>query len=601
MKKIFLILIFSVAGIIVHAHDRAAIDSILEITIYKTEYIADAEKALQMSEKINYTKGILFALDQLGVMQRNSASYSQSLIYHRRCLALAQKNADDNFIMRSFINLGVVYNRMDNYKTALDYFQKATPLAEKLKNDKEIASCLGNIGSLYISLGKNDEAMVYFRKSLAKAIEMNNYQGLAISNGQIGRIFELHGMLDSAMYYYQKNLQYSEGWNDNNGIAICYNSMGNVAKKKNSWKQALKFYQKALEINHLVNDKKYLSPNYANIGETYLNIGDIDNAEKNYQISLEIATEAGLIKNMSAAYEGLSQVYEKQKRYNEAIIAIKKYITLKDSVLNKDNLQQIEFLKTAFEVKEREQEITSIKAENKLLIWLSIAGGTILFLIVLVMIFRQVWLKKRTQLIATQAVLDGETQERTRLARDLHDGLGGMLSAVKFNLYQMKQENFIIDKTYVGVFEKALAMLDESVGELRRVAHHIMPESLVHSGLRISLEDFCRAIPNTHFEYFGDDRRLDKRLELMIYRCAYELINNAIKHSQAKNINVQLQIDEHCVSLTISDNGIGFDSEKAVKGSGLDNIRQRVLAYNGKFNICSEPNKGTEATIDIEN
>jgi signal transduction histidine kinase len=176
-----------------------------------------------------------------------------------------------------------------------------------------------------------------------------------------------------------------------------------------------------------------------------------------------------------------------------------------------------------------------------------------------------------------------------------------MLSAVKINLYQMKQENFIIDKTYIGVFEKALAMLDESVGELRRVAHHLMPESLVHSGLRISLEDFCRAIPNTHFEYFGDDRRLDKRLELMIYRCAYELINNAIKHSQAKNINVQLQIDEHCVSLTVSDNGIGFDSEKAVKGSGLDNIRQRVLAYNGKFNIYSEPNKGTEATIDIDN
>jgi signal transduction histidine kinase len=128
-----------------------------------------------------------------------------------------------------------------------------------------------------------------------------------------------------------------------------------------------------------------------------------------------------------------------------------------------------------------------------------------------------------------------------------------------------------------------------------------MPESLMNNGLRTSLEDFCRALPNTHFEYFGDDNRLNNRLELMLYRCAYELINNAIKHSQAKEINVQLQIAEHSVSLTVSDNGIGFDSEKASKGSGLDNIRQRVLAYNGKFNIYYEPNTGTEATIDIDN
>ncbi|GHV48966.1 hypothetical protein FACS1894181_06290 [Bacteroidia bacterium] len=377
----------------------AKADSILQQTIYKKEFLKDAEKALQMSEQINYAKGILFALDQLGVMQRNYSFYSPALIYHRRCLDLALKNADEYFIMRSYINLGVVYNRMDNYETALDYFQKASPLAKVLKDNKEIASCLGNIGNLYLSLGKDGEAMEYFQKSMAKAIEMNNYQGLAISSGLIGQVYENRGMLDSAMYHYQKNQQYSKDWNDNNGIAISLNAMGSVAKKKNDWKQALDYYQKALEINILINDRKYLSPNYSNIGEVYFAMDELNNAEKYYRQSLETAAEAGLKKNMAEAYWGLSKVFEKQNRGQEAIHSIRNYILMKDSILNEKNLSQIEFLKTSFEVSEKEQTITFLQERLQRRMIAAALGGIILLLIILFLFYTATQRKKLNRVL----------------------------------------------------------------------------------------------------------------------------------------------------------------------------------------------------------
>jgi len=87
-------------------------------------------------------------------------------------------------------------------------------------------------------------------------------------------------------------------------------------------------------------------------------------------------------------------------------------------------------------------------------------------------------------------------------------------------------------------------MLDQSIGKLRRVAHHIMPESLMRCGLKTALEDYCNSIQHVHFQYIGNETRLDNRLEVLIYSAAHELFNNAIKYAQATAINVQLLIDE---------------------------------------------------------
>ena len=592
------------------------IDLLLEQTIYKKELKDYALKALELSGEINYTEGIMHSLDQLGVMERNCSNYEDALIYHNRCLVLAESQSAEHWILRSFINLGVVYRRIDEYEKALQYFLNAYPVAEKLKNEKEIASCLGNIGTLYISLDKIDEAMDYFRKSLDKATKQNNYQGLAISYGSMGRVFEIRNKLDSAQYCYERNLYYSTEWKDNNGIAISYNSMGNIAKKRGDWKKALEYYQKALEINLKIGDRNYIAPNYANLGEVYLHLGDTNNVEKNYRQSLQIAQDAGIKRSMAEAWGGLSDIYEKQKRSPEALQALRLQMAFKDSILNEENLRRIEFLKISFEVQQKEQTIATLQAMHQIeqlknrqkYIALLVSAGLFIALLLFIAMYirdsrqKQMIAEQRLRqfeqekkLVATQALLDGETHERVRLARDLHDGLGSMLTGAKLSLLEMKKGVILGER-----FDKALELLDRSVNEMRRVAHHLMPDSLSRFGLKPAVNDFCSSLPSVQFAYYGNESRLDSNMEVMIYRSIHELVNNALKHAGADKIFVQIIQEPGRIAFTVQDDGCGFDPSTETQGMGLRNIHTRIVSYNGIINIDSKIGEGTEVNVELK-
>ena len=213
-------------------------------------------------------------------------------------------------------------------------------------------------------------------------------------------------------------------------------------------------------------------------------------------------------------------------------------------------------------------------------------------------------LEKHHQLLATQAVLQGEETERSRLARDLHDGLGGLLSGIKLTLSSMKG-NVVLSSESVTLFDKALATLDSSIRELRRVAHNMMPEALMKFGLKDALGDFCHSLDNKqmpiNYQHFGISNRFDHKIEISLYRIAQELINNALKHSYATELIVQLIQEDKRVNLTVQDNGIGFDTAllRTAKGAGMANIRSRIESLNGRFELTSEPDKGTEISVEF--
>jgi len=159
----------------------------------------------------------------------------------------------------------------------------------------------------------------------------------------------------------------------------------------------------------------------------------------------------------------------------------------------------------------------------------------------------------------------------------------------------------IIEADDVTRFQRALSMLADSLSELRSVAHHIMPEALTRYGVKTALSDLCQAIPSVEFHHSGDDQRLGSKLEILLYRAAHELINNALKHAEATHISVRLlQASDH-ISLTVQDNGKGFDPATTTKGTGLENIRNNAAAHNGKLLIHSTIGKGTEAELRVEN
>jgi len=214
-------------------------------------------------------------------------------------------------------------------------------------------------------------------------------------------------------------------------------------------------------------------------------------------------------------------------------------------------------------------------------------------------------LKIDRQLVASRAVLIGEEKERGRLSRELHDGLGGMLSGLKLAISGIKDNNSLP----VEINEKidvALTQLNASISELRSIAQNLMPEALINFGLKDALNDFCTNLGSNKdvevsFMFYGEPIRFDHSIENSLYRIAQEAINNALKYSGATKIIVQLIQDESWVNLTIQDNGHGFDPEtiQEKKSGGLKNIRARAESFDGNFHIDSQPGIGTEIIVEL--
>jgi len=215
-------------------------------------------------------------------------------------------------------------------------------------------------------------------------------------------------------------------------------------------------------------------------------------------------------------------------------------------------------------------------------------------------------LETEKQLTATEAVLKGEEQERTRLAKDLHDGLGGMLSGIKYSMTTMKG-NLIMTPDNARAFERSMDMLDSSIQEMRRVAHNMMPEALVKFGLDTALKDFCNdmnqsGVLNVAYSSIGlENEGIDQTTAITIYRIVQELINNTIKHAAATKAIVQLSKIDEQLSITVEDDGKGFDPVilQRVKGIGWTNIQSRVAFLKGTLDVESQPGKGTSVYIEI--
>ncbi|QEC72080.1 sensor histidine kinase [Arachidicoccus ginsenosidivorans] len=200
--------------------------------------------------------------------------------------------------------------------------------------------------------------------------------------------------------------------------------------------------------------------------------------------------------------------------------------------------------------------------------------------------------------------MKGQEQERSRLARDLHDGVGGLLSGVKLRLSSMKGNFYLPEESAISL-QGIIGQLDNSIQELRRVSHNMMPEALIKYGLKEALENYTDYIQSSgalqiQLQLYGLEHRLNQDTEIILYRIVQELLTNVIKHAQATNVLLQFIRNNDRFTLTVEDNGKGFDKdpEGAKNGAGLSNINARVAYLNGNMDINTAPGKGCSITIE---
>jgi signal transduction histidine kinase len=211
---------------------------------------------------------------------------------------------------------------------------------------------------------------------------------------------------------------------------------------------------------------------------------------------------------------------------------------------------------------------------------------------------------QQKQLQAAEAMLKGQEEERSRLAKDLHDGLGGMLNGVKLSFNNMK-ENLVMTVENASAFEQSIKQLDTTITELRKVSHNLMPDVLMRFGLTEALEDYCKSLTNNdtvvNFQQMGMQQHLSNTTKLYVYRVVQELINNSIKHGRAKEVIAQLSFEPGKILIAVDDNGQGFNTAELLnsKGMGMRSIKQRIDYLNGTIDIDSMPGKGTSINIEL--
>jgi signal transduction histidine kinase len=207
------------------------------------------------------------------------------------------------------------------------------------------------------------------------------------------------------------------------------------------------------------------------------------------------------------------------------------------------------------------------------------------------------------KIIRTTAMIDAQELERQYLSRELHDGLGQLILAIRMKLDQLSSQK---PESNARLIAEAHELTKLTVTEIRNISNHLMPAVLHEFGLeaaikRLAIETSENSETKVIFVASIDDKQpIGQRLQIYLYRIVQEAINNVIKHAQAKTVRIDFSIKSDLIYLKISDDGKGFDMERkrSLMGNGISNMKERTNLLDGFFKIDSRPGNGT--TIEIE-
>ena len=215
-------------------------------------------------------------------------------------------------------------------------------------------------------------------------------------------------------------------------------------------------------------------------------------------------------------------------------------------------------------------------------------------------VLRQLQDEKQIDLL--NAVFETQETERKRLAEDLHDSVGQVLSAIKLNLHRL--DKIIENDDPKNLLSDTRKLTDECIQEIRNIIHNVLPPVLTDFGLTDALQALCEKLGqntdiNITFTKNLPDERFPSEIEVTLYRIAQELFGNAVKHSGATAIQLVLSKENHSLTMSFSDNGVGFDMDNVKHGFGLKNLESRAQFINGKIQTYTKPHNGTLTTVKV--
>lgn len=531
---------------------------------------------------------------------------------------------------------GAPEKAVESFIQALKFYEGLDSNSSDLRIKSTIYHELYSIYGVWRDYPKMEK---YARLSLSNAHLSEDKDALTASLQSIAYTFEQlyrnspkrSNLLDSAEFYYKESvssfIRYQNQISSLNQLPFNAVGLANLYSEffPLSYKDSAQVYLNiALEEGLKTKQYTAVAGVYGIRNEYAQRENNWDDAEKNLLLAASYIQKEEMpnIETLSRIKHSLASVNERKGNYKLALNYFKEYIELFESRFDKEKMtigKELE-IKYESELKEQklqllEEQVAHRKKLNMIYILLSLISIIALFFL---------WLAYRQRIKAYKhqkhiheielerigqdhkisllsAMIDGQENERARIARDLHDGLGGLLSGIKIMLSGDKnQTETDSHQLFVG---NIIQRIDQAVDELRRIARNMMPEILLKYGLIEALKEYSQSLKrsgvNITFQSYNYRQELAKNKQVVVYRIAQELVNNAIKYAEANHILVELRKEGNEISLLVEDDGIGFDIEKVdkLRGAGLNNVEARSVFLNGDINISSLKGTGTTATI----
>ena len=531
--------------------------------------------------------------------------------------------------LKDNIRIGLLYE-----KVATSYYYKGDydlTLESSLNAVKhyEKTGDMDRIGSAYASVGYQmkrrnlPQAFIYMRKGVKLLDGSQNSQLLSAAYNNYGVLFEMNEDIDSALYYYFKGLKIVRDNHDSLGIPYSLNNIGMAYVLKGELDKAYEYHAEAFKIRKLRNDKNGIAENHKYFGDVYFEQGSFEKAIEQYEQSLQLCEEIKYTYLSQVVCEQLAESYENIGDYKQSLIYRKKYQEYKDKLLNDQTNSTVAQLEVQFETERKEKEIieqnarisrqdAEAKQRNYILIGLSVA---LLLLVVLgVNIYRQQKFKQERLLeenrlkdqVASEQLKNKVHEERLRISRDLHDNIGSQLTFLTSSMDNMKymvQEEKITNKlTDLTTFTRStISQLRDTIWAMNKGS--ITTEDL-QGRLLNYIEDAKKTVDDVSFDFVtsGNSNNIvfSTTQGVHLFRIVQESINNALKYAMPSTIKVEVVEDKKSISISIQDDGIGFNQEEVSLGNGLKNMEQRAKEIGATFVLQSTKDAGTLILVKLQ-
>lgn len=564
----------------------------------------------KLSTKWQNKKGLQLSsfYDAVYLLQKNKVDSA---------LVLTEKGFADYRRQFSYDNMYLQYYRLKgNILLRMARYEDVSKLNFDLLQEAEKNDDLSGIALAYLGLGnvenrlqKKAEALQWYFKALHSLNTDSARQKMSYLFNNMAIVYYKLNQPDSALYYVEQGVKYSKQSGNLTDYANALSLYGGILAEFNQTGKAEILFKDALEVRKKIGDVYYVVTDMAQFALFYLNTGQPKKGIELCLEGLQYQQQNGTIAGYSELYQSLARNYKAAGLYKESTETMERYLSLRDSVYQKNSADLMAELQTRYEVQKKENTIIQQKldlARKNAMIY-SIAAVLLATIMSGILFFRH---RRRLQQVrlqqleaeqkqkTTQAVMQAENDERKRIAEDLHDSVAQKMVVAKMNLETLRPAIHNFGDKEKQIFKNTGLLLEEAATEVRELSHSMMPHYHAQNGLTIMIRDFLDKLQrpdlSIQFNADGDFSGLTESKSLMIYRIIQEAVQNVWKHAKASRLDISIIGEPHALEMTVEDNGKGFDPNGvAINSMGIRNIRTRTAYLGGTIDLQSEPGKGT--------